>query len=280
MSWWTPGQYLIPGLLTESGLSLGRALTVTTLLFSCIGIVGWYQAYRTLGFSEAVAWLTCGIITCNRFFVLPFGIYNGGEVLLFGSSPYLILAGLWAVNGPWLRAMALIPVFMLGFVLKNSALILALAVCAALIITTWRTGSRQRQFVGWIRWPLAFVITYATTFILYTSQGPTPITFEPHVVDRAAGKGMFAMAAPFLSSLSVDESLSWILGHPSRPLYPDWQLSLPIIVPLALIACAAYWWVGRTYIRTRYGTFLLIFLGTYIVAHFPQVAPEISAPTR
>jgi hypothetical protein len=259
---WTPGQYVIPGLLTYGGLSLGDALTVVTAVSSGIGLFGWYKVYRALGFSNAVAWVSCGLIVFSRFFVLPFGIYNGGEVLLFGGAPYVFLAGLWAVNGSW-RPLALIPVFLAAFFLKNAALILALAICTALVFADWSHGSGRLARCA--RWPLIFAATYALAYVLYTSRGWTPMMFEARIADQAIGKGLFAFAAPLLSAFSVDDGLSWLLLHPGRQVYLDWQFSLPMVLPLAIAACVSYRWAAREHAPSLYPTFLLAFLVTYVL---------------
>ena len=41
LTWWSPGQYLTPGVFIWLGSNYGVALSLTTLLASVIGIVGW-----------------------------------------------------------------------------------------------------------------------------------------------------------------------------------------------------------------------------------------------
>ncbi len=88
---WTPGQYLLPGVLELAGLDLGLAVAVVVALSSAIGLVGWHALYRAFGFSPLTCAISLLLIACGRQFTLPFGIYNGGEVLLFAAVPWAFL---------------------------------------------------------------------------------------------------------------------------------------------------------------------------------------------
>jgi hypothetical protein len=265
---WSPGQYLIPGWLTLSGFTLGSAIAITTLACSLVGLIGWYCLYRTFGFDEWVALGACAVVAMNRFFVLPFGIYNGGEILLFAATPFIMMAALWTWHKPSLWSLVLVPIFLFGFFLKNTALILALAICTALVLLSWREGGSHERRIGWLRWPAVFAATYLLAYVLYTSRGWTAVTFVPHIVDNALARAVFAVAAPMMSALSMDDALSWVLEHPGRQILQNWQLSLVIVAPLAFLACAAYVWIARL-TRGRYflvtSTFIASYIGIFVV---------------
>src|SRR5579871_402272 len=88
---WSPGQYVFAVALEDAGLTLGAALTVVTTAFTTAGLVGWYRLYRWWGFSAATAAIAIALTAGSRHLALPFGIYNGGEVLLFGAAPWFLL---------------------------------------------------------------------------------------------------------------------------------------------------------------------------------------------
>lgn len=87
LTWWSPGQYAIPGVLSYVlGISISTASIWVTLLFSVVGLVGWYFVYQKLGFDELTIGLCLFLITTSRLFTINFLNYTGGELLLFGSQ--------------------------------------------------------------------------------------------------------------------------------------------------------------------------------------------------
>lgn len=88
---WTPGQYLLPGALELAGLDLGLAISIVVALCSAIGLVGWHALYRAFGFPPLTCAIALLLVAGSRQFTLPFGIYNGGEVLLFAAAPWAFL---------------------------------------------------------------------------------------------------------------------------------------------------------------------------------------------
>jgi hypothetical protein len=267
LSWWTPGQYLIPGALADCGCSLGRALTLTVALFSALGVVGWYLVYRAFGFSGPVAWLSCAVIASARFFALPFGIYNGGEILLFCASPFILLLALRWSGLRWYQCGLMVTVFLAGFFLKSSALVLALAVCVAVPLSNWRSypGGLRQRLGGCFKWAMVFLVTCAVAHLAYNSRGKTPVAAAHTAADRPVEKCFFPVAAPLLSSVFLDDFLSYVLSNPGRRVLPNWQVRPAVILPLVLLSCLAYYCVGQYYAGSRYGSVCLAFLLVYAV---------------
>ena len=88
---WTPGQYLLPGLLEAAGLDLGLAIAIVVMASAAIGTLGWYSLYRAFGFSVRMSAFAIFIVACSRPFLLPFYSYTGGEILLFAAVPWVFL---------------------------------------------------------------------------------------------------------------------------------------------------------------------------------------------
>src|SRR5205814_5889955 len=94
----------------------------------------WYRLYRSSGFPTSSAAVAILITTGSRHLALPFGIYNGGEVLLFGGAPwFLLLLQRWRKLSVAQAVGVLIAFAALAF-LKLAALVLAFAALAALVI--------------------------------------------------------------------------------------------------------------------------------------------------
>jgi hypothetical protein len=92
---WSPGHYLIPGAISLLGIPWGIAITLTVTLCLLACLLGWLLVLKQFA-PGLVALPVMLLIGTFRFSTLPFGIYNGGEILLqggysvdcFGSLPH------------------------------------------------------------------------------------------------------------------------------------------------------------------------------------------------
>jgi hypothetical protein len=92
LSWWSPGQYTIPGIVSIiSNLNIANSTLLVIYIFSISGCLGFYKLFRHFQFTQFEATISILIICSQRYFLLPFTVYNGGEILLFGFSPWAIL---------------------------------------------------------------------------------------------------------------------------------------------------------------------------------------------
>jgi hypothetical protein len=100
LTWWSPGQYLVPGIFVWFGTDYGLATLLTTLISTIIGVVGWVQVARSFNVSYVVLSLfVVGLVTF-RYVTLPFRVYHGGELLLFAVSPWSLYALRWVADKP------------------------------------------------------------------------------------------------------------------------------------------------------------------------------------
>src|SRR5882724_6709653 len=77
---WSPGQYIVPGVISLSGAQLGVAITITCALCFFLGLLGWIKvSQKFLPNSQAVIAIVFAV-GLFRYSTLPFGIYNGEEV--------------------------------------------------------------------------------------------------------------------------------------------------------------------------------------------------------
>src|SRR5262249_48534278 len=99
-TWWSPGQYLVPGSFIWLGSNYGVALSFTVLIATLIGVAGWIQVVRSFAVTPFVLSIFVLGLCTFPYVTLPFQTYNGGELLLFAVAPWSLHAMRWAVNKP------------------------------------------------------------------------------------------------------------------------------------------------------------------------------------
>ena len=254
MTTWTPGQHVLPGLLERLGMSLGLAIIVVVAVFSALGLVGFYYLYRAFGFPLETTALALLIVACNRFFNLPFTIYNGGEVLLFGVTPWFVLMAWRLRDFRWTAVPALVAgiavlVFMkLSGIIFGGAVVGAAAVCGDRALANRDT--LRKILVGGITIVLVGIIFYVAWF----SRGVTAASI---IVEALHPDGLIfyvalAVGSLWSASLSLLDLASWLLMHPSRPLVESVAAPVYLFLPLAIVTFAITW--GR--LKASHGEYL------------------------
>ena len=98
LTWWSPGQYLVPGVFIWLGTSYGLAVSLTALIATLVGAIGWIQVARTFAVSSFVLFFFVLGLSTFAYVTLPFRSYWGGELLLFATAPWSLYAMRWASN--------------------------------------------------------------------------------------------------------------------------------------------------------------------------------------
>ncbi len=138
LTWWSPGQYLVPGSIASFiGIKIGWGMVLTSIIFTFSGVVGCYFLFSKLQFNRLTTLLSVLVLCCQVQTLLPFSVYNGGEVLIFGVAPWFWYCCIdFKPKVP--RLLLLVLLSWIGFVAKSSFLLVT--VCGFLFI-----------FLGWIR---------------------------------------------------------------------------------------------------------------------------------
>ena len=90
----------MPGIFIWLGTSYGLALSLTALIATLIGVVGWIQVARSFAVSSFVLFVFVLGLNTFSYVTLPFRMYHGGELLLFAAAPWSLYAMRWAANKP------------------------------------------------------------------------------------------------------------------------------------------------------------------------------------
>ncbi len=212
----TPGQYLIPALFTTMGMSMRHAVVATTLACTLAGLLGTMHLFRYLGISERASLLACGSMTGSYWVTYSFNTYPGGEVLLFGISPWLVL---WTLRLTALRSgtMLLLPLlFLAAAFMKLSAAPLVLSLIVGLLLVEARQPGEQRVkslLRSAALYLLLFAAFYGALTCLHTSRGWTA-AHDPFHFAFVTEKALFALGAPLGSALSFFHILNRLVFHP------------------------------------------------------------------
>jgi hypothetical protein len=262
LTWWSPGQYIVPGVLSNVlGISLGNAALWVTLLFSIIGLVGWHVVYRQFEFDKTTIALGIFFIATSRLFTINFLNYTGGELLLFGSQPWTIWLYLKYRSKPLTLFGGLLVLSLICFFFKSAYTIglAALCGCAGLAFLTELLKSRKIFTPSF--WTAAAVggcmLCYlALTQFGFINLGTSPIT---------------STSQPFKITWASFETLTYPLTH--------W-FSIAEIYPQLLQRIELPWWGHVIYYFLMFGGFIgllwivfqtkfiearRIFIGFYIV---------------
>ena len=234
---WSPGQYAVPGLVADLGLTLGRALTVVCVFASVIGLSGWLLLFRTLGFDWTTT-LACGVlIAASRTFNLSFLTYVGSDLLAFAAFPIIAVAA-YRLRHSWLLVPAAPVLVIVGFFLKNSmAIYVGSWILCVGVTDAWRSTGSIRGVAGRL---VATVTAIAAAVVFvqwtYVSRGWTPVSYESSW-SMAPAVYLLPWVMPLLAATSVDDVLSRIFLRPGQAWY-DYKSSTPFLLPLAMATLA------------------------------------------
>ncbi len=272
---WSPGQYVFAAALEDAGLTLGAALTVVTTAFTAAGLVGWYRLYRWWGFPAKTAALAIAFTAGSRHLGLPFGIYNGGEVLLFGAAPwFLLLLMRWRKLSPSQAAGVFIGFAALALV-KLSALVLAYAALAALVVgDLW-----PPTHIRWRRPLTALIIAlvFAGAFyVLWYAKGRTAV--DPRGASAwllLAPRFAEGCAAAVMGMFSLGDLAARLLQRPGAAILASLDtLYLVVAVPAVALLLFARRRLAATHgAYASFATALALFYVTLMAMFYARGGP-------
>ncbi|HWZ16299.1 MAG TPA: hypothetical protein VNW95_13760 [Mucilaginibacter sp.] len=259
LTWWSPGQYLVPYLFKfGSFFNTGEAVAITVTICQVIGLAGFYFFFKKIGFTVFISALSLMFIICQQAFVVPYVFYNGGEILLFAFEGWF-LYGCAALKKPGL----VLVLFVLfsgwgGFFCKSSFLWTYVAglCCLWLRLSSNGPGIVNRiKTALWLSVPGA--ISLAGIYIFFLSKGDSPASVS-HGLKFTLQTVGFPMASPILSGFSVDDMLHGLIFHTGQPIFdPAW--SIVILVAVAVLNLLLIVGIIRYVPNENYRLFILVF---------------------
>lgn len=263
LSWWSPGQYLVPYFFKSIfSINTGQAAAITTLLFSLLGLAGLYAFFKKVGFTPLISAISVALIASQRAFVVPYVFYNGGEVLLFGFAGWFLYGCASFDKADWKLAIFLLFSGWIGFFCKSSFLWIYAAACLYLWI---KLSLGQQNIWGWIRkgiWiAIPAIISLAAIYKFYLSKGENPAS-------QALGFQLnwetfgFPLASPLLTGFSIDEVLNGLIYHSNAAIFnPFWSLITLLLAAVLSVVGVVY--IVRVVPNKKYTLMVVVF---YIVS--------------
>jgi hypothetical protein len=260
---WSPGQYLVPGSLIWLGTDFGLALSLTALIVTLIGVVGWIQVARSFAVSSFVLFVFVLGLSTFSYVTLPFRIYPGGEVLLFAAAPWSLCAMRWAAYKPPILSLtiSLLSVALLFFAKLSGLIVFATNVGA---ISLLALVSQRRLSSSIITMWAASAIGALCFMMFWVARGPvaasgSTFTFSWFPI-------WFSVTGAAFSGTSALEFLGWFLAHPWMRIIPDFEWATTSLIyvlgPLGLLLIV---WVWLRLRHTRYRGMAVLLLSVILL---------------
>ena len=224
ITWWSPGQYVIPGALTTLGFRLGPALSITAglCLLSCL--LGWIRVFKHFAFSTQAAFIGVVLLSLFTYSTMSFRIYNGGDVLLQGIMPWLVMAGRLVPPAGAFRAVLLaVLAILMGFFAKLTGIPVAAAALAAGSMVY--LARFRRITLGMVGGASGAVLAVGLLYAAWFSRGSTPASGTRWLLQL--NKAFFVAADPWGAGISWMDTWDWLWTR--NPSWVVWFLLPPAI---------------------------------------------------
>ena len=240
LTWWSPGQYLVPyAFKLLFGFNTGRASAVTITLCQLLGVAGFYSFFKKIGFTAFISAISVLFIACQQFFVVPYVFYNGGEILTFAFTGWFLYGCTALKTVDWKLVLFILFAGWIGFICKSSVMWVYVG---GLIFLWLRLSLPQKKLLDWIKnsvWiAIPAIIVISTIYIFYLSKGQNPAS-AAGLLKLTWETFSFPLASPLLAGFSADDLSHGLIYHTGKPLFAGYQA----IIILLLVAVLSLWLV-------------------------------------
>lgn len=265
ISWWSPGQYLVPYFFKVLlGLNTGHAAAVTTMLCQLFGLAGFYQFFKKAGFTPVISALSLLVIVCQQAFFIPYIFYIGGETLLFAFAGWF-LYGCLVFDKPGLKLVLFVLLAgWIGFICKSSFI----WIYAGGLLFLWiRLSAGNKNVKHWLFkgfWVgVPALISVAVISWLYLSKGLNPSSGS-NGIDLSWPTLTFPVASPLLAGFSADDLVNGFIFHNDVPiLSAPWVMV--VLVALAVLSALLVYAICKNVPNKNYKLLLIIIYGISIL---------------
>jgi hypothetical protein len=261
LTWWSPGQYLVPYFIKIiTGFNTGHATAIAITLFELSGLAGFYVFFKKLGFTPIIAALSIVFIICQQAFIAPYVFYNGGEVLLFGFEGWF-LYGCASVRKVDIKLLLFVLLSgWAGFFCKSSFLWIYAAGLLCICLRLSAAGNRlniQRLIKNGIWIAIPAILSLACIYIFFLSKGQSPASASNGIKLSWQTFG-FPLASPLVSGFSVDDIMHGMLYPTFSPMFTPGHIFL-VLMLMALLSFVLITCIIRYVPKDNYRLFIIVF---------------------
>src|ERR1700761_7404874 len=218
LTWWSPGQYLIPyAFKLLFGFNTGQASAVTITLCQLLGLAGFYSFFKKISFTPLIAAISMLFIACQQFFVVPYVFYNGGEILFFAFIGWFLYGCTALKTADWKLFLFVLLSGWIGFLCKSSVMWMY---AGGLIYLWFRLSLPQEKVSARIRngvWTvIPAIIAVGTIYLFFLSKGQNP-TSTAAGIKLTFKTFSYPLASPVLSGFSIDDLCHGLIYHTGKP---------------------------------------------------------------
>lgn len=259
MTWWSPGQYLVPYFFKLSThVNLGQAAAITVMLAQLTGLAGFYAFFRKAGFSPLVTTLSILFIVCQLAFFVPYVFYNGGEVLLFAFEGWFLYGCIALQKTDWKLVLFVLLSGWMGFFFKSSFIWIY---CAGLCCLWVRLSTGSKGAVEWIKrgLPIAIpaAVSLAAIYFFFLSKGQSPASVSKGL-KLSTETFTFPLSTPILSGFSLDDFFHGLIYNFGHPMFSH-PVAIVILIVLAILSFALIMTIIRKVPNPDYRIFIMVF---------------------
>lgn len=265
ITWWSPGQYLAPGLFVWLGATYGLAVSLTALIAGIIGVLGWIRIARGFDVSTFVLFLfVTGLVTFH-YATDPFRAYIGGEVILFAILPWFLSALRWGIQArpPAAFTVSVVSAALLFFA-KLSGLVAFVVTVGALSLLEISTQRRITSSLLAI-WGGAAVAALFLYFF-WLGHGATPISGAHYAFTWPAIS--FPIEGAVFSAVTTQGLAEWLFMRPPAPILSSSTTVSYVLAPLGGVLMGWVWFVLRNTPYRAMVIFMFLIIALYIAAFF------------
>jgi hypothetical protein len=169
VSWWSPGQWMLPWLFLQAGLSIQATQALIITICTIGALWGYWLLFRKFGFSALISLASIALIATNQLFYWHYILYYGGDLLLLAFLPFFLLFLLkLQQNISPLNLFFFTLLCLLGIFLKSTFIILI--ACSLCLLFLSEMGTLK----AFLKASIAAAIVIAAVYFTYLSKGETP----------------------------------------------------------------------------------------------------------
>jgi hypothetical protein len=266
LTWWSPGQYMVPYLFkTLLPINTGQACAVTSVLCEILGLLGFFAFFKKVGFTPLLSAVSVAFIACQQFYFIPYIFYNGGEVLMFAFIS-------WFLYGCFYFKKISIPMMLfvlvagwIGFFSKSSMMLMY----AAGLLCMWINISPPRKdYAVWIKngftIGIPFVLSVAGIYLAFLSRGQNPASESAGSWRVIWETFSFPLASPLLAGFSVDDLTQGLVYSPDGKLFNHFW-TIVVLLLLALASVLLVIGIIRKVPYQQYKLLIIVFYGISVL---------------